>query len=157
MGMAITGRLNGISINPPGATTWAGATGGAATAIMTAEQMAAHSHSLAAAGTGITIAGAATGITIATGYAYIAGAYTGIATAGAYTGIGIHANYTGVLSPTPATATPCRRGRLAGCITGGGGGFAYADVGTTHVASGTYISDPTHAHSVSDPTMASYQ
>jgi hypothetical protein len=139
MGQANQGRLTGVAIT--GAQTAPGAYGGAATAVMSATQLPVHTHTLTAAGTGITIATAATGIaiagsptgiTVAGAVANLAAAATGVYTGGAPTGIGIYANYSGVTI----------QGAYTGIWTGGAG----TGIGIYGAYSDLWIVDPGHSH-----------
>jgi hypothetical protein len=155
MGLANKNRLTGAAIT--GAQTAPGASGGAATATMTAAQLAAHSHSVANAASGISLGASGTGI-IST-----AGANAGIAEVG---NIGVTANSTGITATTANNSgaylvDPGHSHGVApqaltvtgfGAALPGGGVTQFATLATTHDITSAYVVDPTHSHGISDPT-----
>lgn len=120
MGLANKNRLTGAAIT--GAQTAPGAYGGAATAVMTAAQLATHAHN-------------------------ITPSYTFISIVGAYTGISINDP---THSHSYNAFRAAQLGGTSG-VTGTGDG-AFVTTQTAAVGTGISIVDPTHNHAITDPT-----
>jgi len=151
-GSAASDRLLGVSFPGGGSEDYTGSRLGLALRTLTAAQMPAHTHGVNGSPTGVTVGAAGTGIAISANYAQLGAAYTGVGVVAAAAGITVHANYTGITFTDPGH-DHALAAQVA--VDGSGGVYPKANLGfggayTDHIATGAYITDPSHTHPVTD-------